>query len=221
MMFCRSFSSGKLGSSSCFWVEWRLPMCFPSTLQLERSISLCGVTLANSPALDHNTAEQNGGRRKNSARRERLQCNRTGQEGEDQTETGRERRRQDGPEQEKTDEWSRDALGHDKISIRADTGMLYIGYISPYLICCWILTFIIFILKCWISLHLNPNSQHCKQENCSVGHRRDWNSVQMSLDYVKNVNLTILQRKTVHKDVVNTSFKRIDYNGTVDFAYAT
>lgn len=79
-------------------------MCFPSTLQLERSISLCGVTLANSPALDHNTAEQNGGRRKNSARRERLQCNRTGQEWEDQTETGRERRRQDEPEQEKTDE---------------------------------------------------------------------------------------------------------------------
>lgn len=158
------FSSGKLGSSSCFWVEWRLPMCFPSTLQLERSISLCGVTLANSPALDHNTAEQNGGRRTNSARRERLQCSRTGQEGEDQTETGRERRRQDEPEQEKTDEWSRDALGHDKISIRAYTGMLYIGYISPYLICCWILKFIVFIWKYSISLDLNPNSQHCKEQ---------------------------------------------------------
>lgn len=35
-------------------------MCFPSTLQPEGSISLRRVTLANSPSLDQNRAEQNG-----------------------------------------------------------------------------------------------------------------------------------------------------------------
>lgn len=61
-------------------------MCFPSTLQPEGSISLRGVTLANSPALDLNRAEQNvaGERTVQDGRG----YNRTGQERKDQTEQG-------------------------------------------------------------------------------------------------------------------------------------
>lgn len=62
-----------------FWLEWRLPMCFPSTPQPEGSISPHGVTLAHIPALDHYRAEQNGAR------------GRTGLDGRDYSETGQER----------------------------------------------------------------------------------------------------------------------------------
>ena len=61
-------------------------MCFPSALQPERSISLRGVTLANSPGLDQTRAEQNGAGER--AVQDWGDYNRTGQEGRDQTQQG-------------------------------------------------------------------------------------------------------------------------------------
>lgn len=57
-------------------------MCFPSTLQPEGSLRLLGVTLANSPALDQNRAEQN--RAGEGTGRDGRDYSRTGQEGTDQ-----------------------------------------------------------------------------------------------------------------------------------------
>lgn len=75
-------------------------MCFSSTLQPERSISLHGETLANSPALDQNRAEQNrAGERTVQDGRD---YNRTGQERKDQTERGGKGESQDKAEHEKT-----------------------------------------------------------------------------------------------------------------------
>lgn len=63
-------------------------MCFPSTLQPEASIVLRRMTLATSPALDQNRAEQQPKEKKERA------GERTVQDGRDYSRTGQERRDQ-------------------------------------------------------------------------------------------------------------------------------
>lgn len=94
-------------------------MCFPSTLQPEGSISLRGVTLAKSPALDQNRAEQNGAGERTA--QDGRDYNRTGQERKDQTEQGGKGEDRTKQNRNKTDECSRDALSH---SARSVSGLI-------------------------------------------------------------------------------------------------
>lgn len=84
VLFCQIFPLGGRDSSGCFWAEWKLPMCFPSTLQPEGSISLLGVNLACSPVPNHYCAEQvKWKKKKNGTRGGRLLHNWTGKDRSD------------------------------------------------------------------------------------------------------------------------------------------